>query len=120
DDITGNSLMPVRIYHNVIKIGLYDLVKPKSLILDIGSGRGGDVLKWKGLINKGCRFIAVEPSLDNIESLEKRINENKLQNIEILNCGGEDVEKITKAVSKYGKADVITMMLSLTFFWKNE
>lgn len=62
----GSALM--RFFHNTIKKTLLDLAPERSTLLDIGSGRGGDLAKW----NKFGQVLAVEPNLDNVEEFSKR------------------------------------------------
>lgn len=112
-------------YHNEIKWKLYNTLSAGSNILDIGSGYGGDVLKWKSVLqtDKGGYIVAVEPNLENIKQLESRISEHNLTSkVKIINTVGQDYETITSAVKNFlpgGKADAITLMLSLSFFWEN-
>ena len=151
--LEGSTLKLLRKYHNKIKKGLFDEsterfhrisgTKMKPNLLDIGSGRGGDVFKWKNFE----RVIAVEPNEQHIESLKKKIAViRKQENIEIIEniddvipsiqsakersdgvivvkCGGEDTALITEVVKSFfdnsgGKSDVVSMMLSLSFFWQ--
>jgi len=154
DDITGQSLDMVYSYHNRIKKCLYDIAKtqpdPSIMynclmrgtvphnqklfyhginLLDIGSGRGGDVSRWFNLQDKKYPndtgfIVAVEPNDDNRTELIKRVNNNELNNkVKILPTGGEDTIQITNAVKSFipgGKVDVISLMLSLSFFWSSE
>lgn len=135
--LLGTNIKLMRKYHNVIKRELFD-ESPGKYLLDLGSGRGGDINK----IQKYEKIIAVEPNTEHIiklVELAKKIFElpeiriitkmSELDNISnssrdkiiILNTKAEDYDFITSAVHKFfGKADVITMMLSLSFFWKNE
>lgn len=132
EDIRGESLMMVFSYHNRIKKGLYHVIPRGSNILDIGSGYGGDVSKWGGLATKvkGAiqpatgLVVAVEPSERNRRELLSRINTFKMQDrVSVVATGGEDTVNITKAVREFipgGKVDVITLMLSMSFFWASD
>lgn len=116
-DITGRNLSAAFIYHNKLKYYLYEKLRNGSNILDIGSGRGGDINKWKplGLI------VAVEPNESNREELERRILAKAItKNVDVVPVGGEDTETIRNEVIKMipdGKVDAVTLMLSMSFFW---
>jgi hypothetical protein len=147
--LTGNTFTFMSRYHNRIKWKLfneaYKELKPNPTLLDIGSGRGGDILKWK---NAG-RIVAVEPNPDHIKELINRIGSslrqieviivhnddsdaeitNKLDTadergdqIVIIQTGGENTELINSVVNHWlaGPAKLISMMLSMSFFWQNE
>lgn len=126
DDIRGRSLTLVYKYFNRIKKGLYNMLGSAN-ILDIGSGKGGDVSKWKTLgntqQNKGF-VIAVEPNQNNRQELIRRIEINKITNkVFVLPVGGEDTVTITSAIQRNipeGKVDAISLMLSLSFFWSSK
>ena len=118
ETLTGMTFDMVRRYHNKIKNTLfYENNKPEGVLLDIGSGRGGDVLKWKRNFKE---VVAVEPNEEHIEELSKRVEQSKMEdNVLIVNTGGEDYKTITDAMDGR-KADVISMMLSMSFFWNPE
>lgn len=116
----GDSLILLRRYHNRIKRELFNSVNPKGrTLLDIGSGAGGDLRKWSGF----DRIVAVEPNAENLKEFYRRLEESDIKDrVKVIQCGGEETEKIVAAVNEWlgGKADVISSMLSLTFFWKSE
>lgn len=126
DDILGDTLTMTFSYHNRVKKGLYGIIPRGSNILDIGSGRGGDVAKWIGLADKGKGglIVAVEPNAEHRNNLMTRINTFNMQNrVRIVPTGGEDTVAITNAVREFipgGKVDVVTIMLSLSFFWASD
>jgi len=132
DDIEGNTLMMTTAYHNRIKKGLYGVLPRGANILDIGSGRGGDVPKWISLATKtkgqpipGTGLVvAVEPNEDNREELISRINAFGMNDrVEIVPTGGEDTIAITDTVRRFipgGKVDAVTLMLSMSFFWASD
>src|SRR5690606_17527332 len=94
-------------------------------ILDIGSGRGGDISKWKRLIDKQSpeptgRVVAVEPNPDNFKEFKSRLEKNKemKDRVVLVETGGEDTVEITRAVQDFipqGKVDVVFLMLSMSF-----
>ncbi len=124
DDITGVSPMLTFAYHKRIKRGLYKFIKTnngdkKTKILDLGSGRGGDAHLW----NNVAEFVvAVEPNDHNRQELVRRVKLLKLENkVRIVPLGGEATSEISSNVDDFmGKADVVTLMLSLSFFWQSE
>ena len=86
-------------------------------ILNVGAGRGGDVNKW---VTAGfTHVICVEPNAEHIVELEKRLRGTELKYL-ILPLRGQDVNLIVEAVLKFaprGSVDVISYMLSLSFFF---
>ncbi len=127
EDLEGKTLTLVKKYHNQIKNILYHLptqYPPFNIeienynLLDIGSGRGGDLGKWQK--SKVNQVIVVEPNLDNLNELYERLETSNV-NVETINTVGEDTLVITNKVKEtFGKADVVSLMLSLSFFWASE
>lgn len=59
--VYGEGVPSLRCFHNKIKMELLSLI-PNTILLDIGSGKGGDINKWYNLnFNK---IYAVDPLLD--------------------------------------------------------
>ena len=147
--ISGENNKLVYKYHNRIKTYLYSLIKKHNIfnpiILDIGSGRGGDINKWIDL--EPTAIIAVEPNEDNLQELKNRLSKSPLNDkVHIVETSFEnsieDYNKITSAVknikvkniakqsiglfgnpleiAKQSKVDVITLMLSMSFFWQSK
>lgn len=119
DDLKGRSIELVKKYHNQVKNSLYGLptIYPPLLslpinykLLDIGGGRGGDLHKW--FRSKASHVYTVEPNEDNLKELKSRLQSFK-GDVTIIPTIGEDTETI---VSTVGKVDVISLMLSLSFF----
>ena len=118
ETLRGSNLDLVYKQHNNIKKQLFERLKPGSSLLDIGSGRGGDVRKWY----KCSKIVAVEPSKENISELNRRLeSSNMTHKTKVVNTWGQDFETITKAVKEYigGPVDAISLMLSMTFFWSD-
>lgn len=129
--IRGKNLVMLRYLHNKIKKSILEECREKYL-LDIGSGRGGDLHKWK---SSKIKVYAVEPSLEHIKEFRDRLLESgyvfdeqtslykfKETQVKILNTVGQDTEKI---VAGYNETfDVlpscITLFNSLTFFFESE
>ena len=66
ETMKGNTLLLMKRYHNRIKRELF--VGNGKYLLDIGSGRGGDINKWKGF----DKIVAVEPNPEHIKELRRR------------------------------------------------
>jgi len=105
--LSGNSFDLVRRYHNRIKRQL--LATGSGLLLDIGSGRGGDVSKWSNYQH----VYAVEPY--HVEELTRRTA--SMNNITIIQAKGQDTDTIAQIVPK---VDVVSLMLSLPFFFSSD
>ena len=125
EDLVGDTPKLAIKYHNTIKSDLYYEIgkkyKRNFTLLDIGSGRGGDIGRWKKFTGN---IIAVEPYKPNRDDLIERINKNKINDrVTIVPLGGEKTVEITKAVKENipgGKVDVVSLMLSMSFFWSSE
>jgi hypothetical protein len=116
ETLIGDNMVQVRGYHNRIKKYLFDSIDKNSTLLDIGSGRGGDISKWP--LGK---IIAIEPNEDNIVELRSRLFDSS-NRVSVIKAYGQDYDLITKEVKKIigGKVDCVSLMLSLSFFWENE
>lgn len=105
-------------YHNRIKNRLFSSLPRGATLLDIGTGRGGDIAKMRNL----SRIVAVEPSNENISVLVERAERFDMSDrLFVVNGGGQDTEAISSAVNQFigDKVDVISLMLSLSFFWQD-
>lgn len=116
--LKGESFTLMKRYHNVIKRELLNKVaqrpSPKYL-LDIGSGEGGDLGKWRGF----DKILCIEPNQDHIDKLLMRLESSPIKNIvKVVKAGGEDTDIIATACKEYfgQKATIISFMLSLSFF----
>lgn len=73
EDITGDSLIVMRRFHNLIKKHFLNKeFKKGDTIMDWGSGRGGDIKKWKD-IELDTVFV-VEPNEKNFTEFERRLD----------------------------------------------
>jgi SAM-dependent methyltransferase len=125
EDLVGDTPELAIKYHNTIKGDLYFEMGKKYnknfTLLDIGSGRGGDIGRWKKFTGN---IIAVEPYKPNRDELIKRLNKSGINDrVTIVPLGGEKTVEITKAVKENipgGKVDVISLMLSMSFFWSSK
>jgi hypothetical protein len=89
DSFQGKTVYFLRSYHNDVKRRL--LEKGSGNLLDIGSGRGGDISKWMSYVKVFC----VEPNDENIVELTSRIRSKVLNirtpKIEVLSSVIENV-----------------------------
>jgi len=118
--LRGQSFDLLRQYHNRIKGSLYDSF-PYQTLLDIGSGKGGDLGKIFRTIDKEGRAWLVEPNELNRTELLRRLGNypKKLQKqITVLDQGGQDTDEIVDALKPTKKVDLISLMLSLSFFFQ--
>jgi len=163
ETMQGKTFELVWKYHNRIKRALYNSVIPYTprppesrprgrgptqrasprpkpqqeplnlTLLDIGSGRGGDVSKWRSF----RKIVAVEPDNEKIKELVRRANlhgmtpilynevtpETNLDNYRILvvQTGGQNTSLISQAVQRFigRRVDIVSLMLSMTFFWQS-
>lgn len=115
--IIGRACDLMRKYHNIVKS---DIIKElRGNVLDIGSGQGGDLMKWAG--NRNITSVtAVEPSEAQLEVFRNRLD--KLQKtktsdianrISIFNEGAQDFPITNNSF------DCITAFFSLTFFYES-
>ena len=107
-------------YHNREKWALFNAVSQRAnpkVLLDVGSGKGGDVYKW---VESGfTHVICVEPNEENRIELQRRLSETDIQ-FRILPTVGQDVEQIVRAVQEFSPTRMVhavSYMLSLSFFF---
>lgn len=129
DPVTPDTLMCsnnvlMRKYHGRIKRTLF-MQNPGEILLDIGSGWGGDIAKWKAA--GYSKIIAVEPSEKNIKTFKERLameTPDIRLKVHILNSNGQNFKEIREFMDEHlgkkAKANVVSMMDSLTYFFDNE
>ena len=61
-------------YHNMVKQNI--LKNYKGKLLDIGSGNGGDIHKWKHF----RKIVCVEPDHEKIKNLKERVSKSEIRN----------------------------------------
>lgn len=136
--LTGQSLRLMRKYHNRVKADLYKTVSGHTA-LEIGIGKGGTKEYWGSFE----RIIGVEPNVENIIELSRRLNGELIvafpesdidtlvslyrhfkYKVFVIVTGGEDYELITKVIRAIEgpkeKIDCVVSMFSLTFFWASK
>jgi ubiquinone/menaquinone biosynthesis C-methylase UbiE len=116
DTLIGKDLDLLRKYHNIIKREMIVRLGSNLTVLDIGSGRGGDIHKYKA---QNIKIYAVDPNDDNLNEMKKRVKDIGYgENVTFISAGGEETNKIAKYVEE--EVDVVTSFFSLTFFFKNK
>jgi len=119
DTLRGQTFQLMRAYHNQIKLNLYQNVSPTrnhKVLLDIGSGRGGDIKKWSDYE----LVFAVEPNESHLKELYQRLENSPMKHkVIIIPTGGEDYDTITRTIQdRYGeRVSNVSLMLSLSFFF---
>lgn len=119
DTLLGKTLKITTKYHRHISRKMYSQFY--GSILDIGSGRGGDLDSMKNYSD----VTLVEPDMYNVKELKYRLS--KMYNLangvyyrgtnqlKVIECGGEEYSKIPNK-----EYDVVSMMLSLSFFFGDD
>ena len=121
----GQSFTLLRRYHNSIKrsliVGLQKLPQKTLKILDIGSGLFGDASKFASLKDKLQQIVLVEPNPSYQEELNRRIDVYGLRKktIVVQTKGQNSNEIFNDTTILPNSFDVITLMLSLSFFWES-
>lgn len=122
--LKGESCSLMFRYHNRIKSELLDNTLNGSHLIDIGSGRGGDIDKMGNFDT----ILCIEPNQEYLEEFKRRLSGKSdifQSRFNLLRSGGEETDRIVNEVDKVfgdelGKKPLyISMMLSLSFFWKS-
>jgi len=114
DGFLGDTLdIMKKLQRNAVDYKLFRYIDDRSSLLDIGAGRGANIFMWK---RKKLDVYAVEPDEKNYDGL---VNKKNIYNIHTLKAGGEDISKIMNFIPDDG-VDYISMIYSLTFFFKDE
>ena len=121
--LLGEDTTLMRKFHNSIKRTIFNDVTQDSYLIDIGSGKGGDLTKWK----KFTKVLAIEPNVSYIHEFERRLEERDMRDkVDILNARGEDTDMIVDSVISFlpddleGKKVYVSFMFSLGFFWESD
>ncbi|HEY9703600.1 MAG TPA: methyltransferase domain-containing protein [Allocoleopsis sp.] len=109
-------LKSMRLFHNSIKKLFLDkyIIKPKSSLLDLASGKGGDLQKWKQNknITKVIGYDFNEESVKEAIRRKKEINIRKNIKFYVKNLAKEQV----KCEHPF---DAITIHFAFHYFFKN-
>lgn len=119
--ILFNDMKIARTYSNDVKRTLLrSYFKRGEVILDIGSGRGGDLMKWGEIGFE--RVLVVEPNIENLKILNERAKALNATDIDVLVIGAEGTEGISAHMkrNKYNRVDGVTAFFSLTFFGESK
>lgn len=124
ETLEGKTTQLMRKYHNVIKRKM--IANQTGYVIDIGSGKGGDLDKYANNMNIK-KVFSIEPQSEFIEEYNRRLMNLKKGKEKFYNVqgGGEDTEKIIKGSSEWftdiQKFDTINInfMISLSFFWRD-
>lgn len=122
-DLFKNQGVPRLILQNRrVKTKLLSMIPDNSIIVDLGTGKGGDINRY----NKALKVLCIEPDEINRNELLKRIRSQELTNkFHIIPCGAQHTDTIVKKLKEirelYPEAPVVvSSMLSMTFFWQNQ
>lgn len=117
--LMGRDLVLMRKYHNYLKMRiLQSEFGDRDTIIDIGSGRGGDLGKWKKMNFK--KIFAIEPDEKNIDEFKSRLmNTNLEDRITIIKGGAENTDLIKHHIRDF-VIDGMVSFFSMTFFPENE
>ncbi|ORX41534.1 hypothetical protein BCR36DRAFT_416709 [Piromyces finnis] len=87
DIFNPESNVLMRKYHNIIKNNV--LKNYRGNLLDIGSGNGGDIHKWKHF----HKILCVESKSDKIKKIKSRLSKAEIKNrVKIIN---NNIQKVT-------------------------
>lgn len=127
--LTGEDTLLMRKHHNKLKYNLFTdpniSDRTENILIDIGSGKGGDLSKW----GKFSKVLAVEPNEENFNELVRRLKKlpkKERERIFPIRAFGEDSDSIVAAIVKYNILDhkmkpntrvYISMMFCMGFFW---
>lgn len=116
----GDCLIPMRKFHNQKKNELISKYTKDKTVLDLGFGKGGDLLKYS---NAKTKFVfGVEPNNDNLDEAKRRYADKKNNfkvDVKFINCKAQDLSDINEAMD-YKKVDIVSSFFSLTFFFEQE
>jgi 16S rRNA G966 N2-methylase RsmD/SAM-dependent methyltransferase len=112
------DLKRFRKHHNSLKQNLILEYTKNKTVLDLGSGRGGDLIKFEK--SKVKNVVFCEPSSDNLTELKRRLNDMPYlkRKSETHLIRAEDLDD--KHIIGNRKFDIITLFFMLTFFFESE
>jgi FtsJ-like methyltransferase/mRNA capping enzyme len=97
-----------------MKYEIFKVIPNKSVVLDIGTGFGGDLNRYEEM--KVSKIIAIEPSKDNYDELMRRYGTGKS-----IGTYSFELKGYNTTMEEYDEKeeyDVIVAMLSMNFFFK--
>lgn len=106
----------MRKFHNQIKLKyLTDYIIDKTKLLDLASGKGGDILKW----NNNKMIVSVDGYDINEESVKEAIRRRKISKIK-KRMTFKVVDLSSKSLDCLEKYEVITSMFAFHYFFKSK
>ena len=117
--IEGDTLQTMRRWHNNKKRDLlFAEFRRGEVLVDIGSGRGGDLSKWTEL---GLKHVyVVEPNGENLAILNDRASQMKsVVSFDIIPHGIEKTQKVLQEIGET-RVDGVASFFSLTYLAKNK
>lgn len=116
DIFKGKGCVIMRKLHNRVKLLMYRMVNiNNSVVLDIGSGQGGDLSKWKNV----SKVYAVEPNEEaNREMLERMSRIRNRSSIKIISSRTENHEYIINNIEE--NIEVISLFFCLNLFEEDD
>ena len=119
--LKGFAFRKMRDRHNALKSFLISTFCTEKDVLDLGTGRGGDLFKYAE--SKTRLLACVEPNLSNLRALRDRINENaskfEKMDIKLIHKAAEQLLSSSSS-SSCPQFQIISMFFSLTFFFRAE
>jgi len=107
----GYEAIMMRKYHNKVKKQLLSIPKERECLIDIGTGQGGDIEKWKSLSYKNV--YCIEPDLKACHESILRMNKNTIINKYLRDFDfNEDIKEESKSLSEI----VVTSFFSMNLF----
>lgn len=119
-----------RVKRDVLERAVSVSATPPTVAVDVGSGYGGDLLKYVKLFQNGTlkAVLLVEPDPEHVAILQKRLRNLPDVNLQsrffVLTAGGQDTQQIVEKASELieftgATRIIINSMLSLSFFWRS-
>lgn len=117
DIFRGKHSIMMRKMHNNVKKLMYKMSNTNnSVILDIGTGQGGDLSKWR----KAKIVFAIEPDENASDELSRRLfQHSKKVNICHIQCRTSSHIYINKTIGNK-KADIISLFFCLNLFTEDD
>jgi 16S rRNA A1518/A1519 N6-dimethyltransferase RsmA/KsgA/DIM1 with predicted DNA glycosylase/AP lyase activity len=110
---SGFGFRGMRQKNNALKAHLIHKYAMNKHVLDLGTGKGGDLHKYRE--SKIKSLFCVEPLKDHIEELKKRIKDSSFHNSQI-----RVLQECAEELNLSETFDVVNMFFSLTFFFRSE
>jgi len=106
DFMISSYLLEEKIYEPMETELVKSQAKRGDVVIDLGANIGYYTLIFAGLVGKSGKVIAFEPDTDNFALLKKNIEENKFENVVLINKAVSDKNGKTKLyLSENNKGD---------------